>query len=50
MNNLFLKAVPGDLMKNVCDQIRGSRVLPNRLDDLKSEDIQKFPQMFKWFV
>jgi hypothetical protein len=37
-------------LKNVCDQIRGSRVIPNRLDDLKPEDIQKFPQMFKWFV
>ncbi len=46
----FVKAVPAHLLKNVCDQIRGSRVIPKRLDDLKPEDIKKFPQMFKWFV
>jgi len=41
-------AVPAHLLKNVCDQIHGSRVIPNRLDDLKPEDIKNFPQMFKW--
>ena len=46
----YFQTVPAHLIKNVCDQIRGSRTIPKRLDDLKEEDISKFPQMFKWFV
>jgi hypothetical protein len=46
----LFKAVPAHLLKNVSDQIQGSRVIPKRLDDLKPEDIKNFPQMFKWFV
>jgi len=46
----LFKAIPDHLLKNVCDQIQGSRVIPKRLDDLKPEDIKTFPQMFKWFV
>lgn len=42
--------MPAHLLKNVCDQIRGSRVIPKRLDDLKPEDTKNFPQMFKWSV
>ncbi|CAF4275830.1 unnamed protein product, partial [Adineta steineri] len=41
-------AVPSHLIRNVSDQIRGSRTTPQRLDDLTPDDIEKFPQMFKW--
>ena len=49
-NPFSFQAVPAHLIKNVCDQIRGSRVVPKRLDDLTPNDTKKFPQMFKWFA
>ncbi|CAF0891509.1 unnamed protein product [Didymodactylos carnosus] len=40
--------IPVNFMRNVCDQIRGSRVIPRRLDELKADDIKNFPYLFKW--
>jgi len=40
--------VPENFIRNVCDQIRGSRVIPKRLDEFKEDEIENFPKLFRW--